>query len=208
MTYQSPAEQRFADWAESQGWDVTKRGWPDFICRRDGAIMAVEVKAGKDDIRPEQIDLLDNLSAAGIPTYVYHDGMGLKRWRARKVESVASLKLEIGQLHELVRNVIQARDEMLPGLNQHPRPEEWTQQYELDVVIRWCHATHGDRDVRPGSRMTLCSWIYFLRTHQRQEWEDIVEMIGEGFPMQVKGLHRRIHRMVVRARMQYQSQAA
>lgn len=198
MTYQSPAEQRFADWAESQGWDVTKRGWPDFICRRDGAIMAVEVKAGLDVIRPEQIDVLDDLSANGIPTYVYHDGMGLKRWRARKVESVASLKLEIGQLHELIRKVVQARDEMLPGIHPLVSPE-WNLQDELDVVIRWCNERHVDH-ARAGTRMTHCSWIYFLRKQERQEWEDIATMVGEPLPLKVKAIQRSACRVVEKAR--------
>lgn len=196
-------EARFAEWATSQGWDVTKRGWPDFICRRDGALMAVEVKGGKDNLSPEQVDALDDLSALGLPTYVYFDGLGLKRWRGRKVESVATLKEEISELHHLIRKVVQVREEMVPSIVKPPHPDEWTMQYELDLVIKWCRETHGDNDVRPGSRMTVCAWVHFLRKYQRQEWDAIVEMTGEGFPQQVKGLHRKIVRVIARAKAQY-----
>ena len=37
-------EAEFAAWATSQGWSATKRAWPDFICRRNGEVMCVEVK--------------------------------------------------------------------------------------------------------------------------------------------------------------------
>jgi hypothetical protein len=42
------AELLFVEWAEKQGWQVTKRGWPDFICRRGAELMCVEVEDGSD----------------------------------------------------------------------------------------------------------------------------------------------------------------
>jgi hypothetical protein len=191
-------EALFAEWAESQGWTVTKRGWPDFICRRNGEVMAVEVKGGADDISPEQGDTLDNLSAAGVPTYVYHHGLGLKRWRGRKTESVAELQHEIGRLHRLIGDIVQAREQMVPGIHRPPSPE-WNREDELNVVIAWCRSNHEGHD-RPGTRMTLCSWIYFLRRDQRQTWEDIVSMIGEGFPLQIKAMYRKASRAVEKTR--------
>ena len=191
-------EALFAEWAESNGWHVTKRGWPDFICRRNGEIMAVEVKGGNDDISPEQVDTLDNLSAAGVPTFVYHHGLGIKRWRGRKPESVEELKREIGALHELIRKVVNARDEMVPGIHPLVSPE-WNLQDELDVVIRWCSEKHTDHD-RAGTRMTVCSWIYFLRKQERQDWDDIASMVGEPYPLKVKAIHRSAYRVVEKAR--------
>jgi len=43
-TYKNPAERKFSEVARNQGWKITKRGWPDFICFRDGEVMFVEVK--------------------------------------------------------------------------------------------------------------------------------------------------------------------
>ena len=191
-------EAAFAEWATGNGWDVTKRGWPDFICRRDGALMAVEVKGGNDDLSPEQIDTLNDLSAAGLPTYVYHYGLGLKRWRGRKVESVASLKAEISELHQLIRKVVQARDEMLPGLS-NPMPPEWTFQAELDIVIDWCLKRHPNHD-RYGTRMTTCSWVYFFHEQEGKTFPEIITLMGEGNATLTANVHRKAVSAVEAAR--------
>ena len=191
-------ETLFREWAESQGWDVTKRGWPDFICRRGKEVMAVEVKGGNDNISPEQIDTLDNLSAAGVPTFVYHHGLGLKRWRGRRTESVAELKREIGSLHELIRKVVQARDEMLPGLS-NPKPPEWTFQAELDKVIDWCLNRHPNHD-RYGTRLTTCSWVYFFREQEGKTFPEIIELMGEGNATLTANVHRKAVSAVEAAR--------
>jgi hypothetical protein len=39
------AEEAFRRQAVDSGWTVSKRGWPDFICERDGKIVIVEIKA-------------------------------------------------------------------------------------------------------------------------------------------------------------------
>lgn len=179
----------FAEWATSLGWDVTKRGWPDFICRRDGALMAVEVKGGNDDLSPEQIDVLNDLAAAGLPTYVYHHELGLRRWPGRKTDSPASLREEIGRLHELIRRVVQERDEMIPGVARL-RPPEWDFQAELDIVIDWCRAKHRSHN-RYGTRMTTCSWVYFFHEQEHKTFEEIVVLMGEGQVAHIRNLHRK-----------------
>lgn len=183
----------FAEWAESQGWDVTKRGWPDFICRRDGALMAVEVKGGADELSPEQIDALDDLSAAGLPTYVYHHGLGLKRWRRRQSESVANLKAEIGELHALIQRIVEAREGMIPGIHR-PLSPDWSLQDELDLLIRWCAERHDGHE-RQGTRMTRCSWLYLLRRHERLPWDEIATILGEAMTV-VRGHYRAMTRIV------------
>lgn len=190
-------EAKFAEWATSNGWDVTKRGWPDFICRRDGALMAVEVKGGGDTLSPEQIDTLDNLAAAGLPTYVYHDGLGLKRWRGRRVESVANLKAEISELYELIRKVVQVRDEMVPNITT--RVPEWNLEAELDVVIEWCGTKHSHHK-RYGTRMTSCSWVYYFREKEGRDFDEIVTMMGEGTILHARAHHRKAKAAVEAAR--------
>jgi hypothetical protein len=198
-------EAMFAEWAESQGWDVTKRGWPDFMCRRNGALMVVEVKGGSDDITPEQIASLDFLSDAGIPTYVYHYGLGLKRWRHRKRESVDTLKAEIGELYALMARIVQVRDEMQPGVHRKPSPD-WTIQDELEVVIRWCEGRHNNHGLT-ATRMTHCSWIYFLRKQENLDWQEIVKIAG-GFSVQIQGLYKKASRAVQIARDAQEEYAA
>jgi hypothetical protein len=198
-------ERLFAEWAESQGWDVTKRGWPDFICRRNGEIMAVEVKGGNDDISPEQIDTLDNLSAAGVPTFVYHHGLGLKRWRGRKTgDTVEELRHEIGKLHDFIRDIIGIRDAMLPGVQ--PNYAEWTQQDEFDKISGWCRPAHGDRHRRPNTRMTFCAWVYFM-DQRGLTARQMAAMTGEDFG-EIRKYTIKARKLVAGAKAQRESLAA
>ena len=43
------AEYAFRKQASAEGWEVTKRGWPDFFCRKGDRVMCVEVKPEKKD---------------------------------------------------------------------------------------------------------------------------------------------------------------
>jgi hypothetical protein len=70
VSYSNSAEAEFADWAIAQGWQVTKRGWPDFICRRGDEIMCVEVKYA-DDLSSYQRMAARDLAARGLPVYVW-----------------------------------------------------------------------------------------------------------------------------------------
>lgn len=79
-SYRNEHEGRFADHAREQGWEVTKRGWPDFLCRLpDGRIVAVEVKPPGRGLKRTQREVFKILSAAGIPCFV-SDGETLKRF--------------------------------------------------------------------------------------------------------------------------------
>ena len=71
-------ERAFEELARAQSWNVSKRGWPDFICfDSDGRLFVVEVKprlrsrVGKFKmLKREQMRALDALKALGIPCYV------------------------------------------------------------------------------------------------------------------------------------------
>lgn len=64
------AEAQFAQWATGEGWQVTKRGWPDFICRRGSERMAVEVKH-TDGLSLEQRSAITDLSAGPLPVFIW-----------------------------------------------------------------------------------------------------------------------------------------
>jgi hypothetical protein len=77
--YPNNTEEKFACLAESNGWRVTKRGWPDFLCfGPDGEIIAVEVKpriSGRKHgilklLSREQVAVMDMLKAAGVRCFV------------------------------------------------------------------------------------------------------------------------------------------
>lgn len=62
----------------AEGYDLTKRGWPDFAAFRDGQIIAVEVKRGPGCLlRPQQQRILAALNRQGVPTYTWDPVNGL-----------------------------------------------------------------------------------------------------------------------------------
>ena len=66
-------EQRVYDHLKSDGFDVLRSGYPDFMVRRNGrysGVCAVEVKQGSDKVRPNQKIMHDMFKDAGIPVYV------------------------------------------------------------------------------------------------------------------------------------------
>ena len=78
------AEDRFEKLARSNGWGVTKRGWPDFMCTLpDGELIAVEVKprvkskTRMKQLASDQVTCMDFLTAHGIRCFV-SDGVTLE----------------------------------------------------------------------------------------------------------------------------------
>lgn len=70
--YKNEPEEAFARWAESQGWSVTKRAWPDFFCWKNGEFMCVEVKPGPEcGLKIDQFFVLRTLAAAGVACYAW-----------------------------------------------------------------------------------------------------------------------------------------
>jgi hypothetical protein len=75
------AEEKFRAKMTAAGWSLTKRGWPDFLCTRDGRFIVVEVKRGT--WRPRglaQSTVLDFLTVHGIECYSWSPRGGLMRW--------------------------------------------------------------------------------------------------------------------------------
>ena len=64
---------------ESKGWTVTKRGWPDFFCVKDGQVCAVEVKPHKkSNLKRHQIAIMGELSAKGIRCFLWSPDGGFE----------------------------------------------------------------------------------------------------------------------------------
>ena len=66
-------EQRVYDHLKSEGFDVLRSGYPDFMVQRNGrysGVCAIEVKQGTDKVRPNQEIMHDMFKDAGIPVYV------------------------------------------------------------------------------------------------------------------------------------------
>lgn len=69
----------------ASGWKLTKRGWPDFFCVKDGEIMAVEVKPHKGSLlKRDQVVVMGLLAERGIPCYLWTPDGGLERMTGLK----------------------------------------------------------------------------------------------------------------------------
>jgi hypothetical protein len=78
------AERAFYEAARARGWEVSKRGWPDFFCIREGGEVAlVEVKPHADrGLKTEQSAVLRALARYGVPCYRWSPDGGFQRVRA------------------------------------------------------------------------------------------------------------------------------
>ena len=88
--YANAAEEAFCRLAERNGWRVSKRGWPDFLCwGPNGEIIAVEVKPRRVQsgrmvmLKREQAEALDFLTSKGIRCFV-SDGVTLEPYDREK----------------------------------------------------------------------------------------------------------------------------
>ena len=66
-------EQKVYDHLKSEGFDVLRSGYPDFMVQRNGrysGVCAIEVKQGTDKVRPNQEIMHNMFKDAGIPVYV------------------------------------------------------------------------------------------------------------------------------------------
>ena len=70
-------ERLFKDLAEANGWEVTKKGYPDFICYRDSDIVLVEVKKPPNlKLSQEQAKFMDGIRKYGIKGKVWNPSDG------------------------------------------------------------------------------------------------------------------------------------
>jgi hypothetical protein len=73
-------ERLFREEAAKAGWAVSKRGWPDFILRRGGEVVFVEVKArAAKSLKPEQMEIAEMLAGAGFKVYRWSPEGGFVR---------------------------------------------------------------------------------------------------------------------------------
>ena len=64
------AEAMLYDIMVASGWKLTKRGWPDFLCKKDGRVVVIEVKSKRGHrLKEEQKEMLLWFSQAGIEAY-------------------------------------------------------------------------------------------------------------------------------------------
>lgn len=76
------------------GWEVTKRGWPDFICWRNGKIVCVEVKPDPaHHLKRTQRRIMEALIAVDIPCFRWDPKSGFTDLDNRPVHFRHSVRL-------------------------------------------------------------------------------------------------------------------
>lgn len=60
-------ETAVAEALRTEGWTVLRRGWPDFLCHRDGMAAAIEVKSPRDRLSEDQVQIHRVLVRCGLP---------------------------------------------------------------------------------------------------------------------------------------------
>ena len=64
------AEAEFFSSMESEGWELTKKGWPDFACFKDGKLVLIEVKPKRSHrLKYWQHQIMFELVKHGIRCY-------------------------------------------------------------------------------------------------------------------------------------------
>jgi len=80
VRFKNTAEQQLYERLTDLGWDVTKRGWPDFACFRNGRVVLVEVKPNSQHpLKREQRRLMAALAGQGVDCFHWSPDGGPKR---------------------------------------------------------------------------------------------------------------------------------
>lgn len=175
VTRPNVIEQQFRELAEAEGWDVTKRGWPDFLCRRNGELMAVEVKGPHDGLSAEQYEAISDLRRAGIPTFVWSPGEGYTEVGPPVGESVFSIKATLAMVRE-------AAQRGKPRLELVTTPVQWvfdeSDPITIQQVRHQCLKSHQNHQKNPvfGKTGSWCSDL--LVASQRYSVDKIFAVAG------------------------------
>jgi hypothetical protein len=72
-------EAAFAAQATSNGWTVTRRGWPDFMCWKGDDVIFVEVKPDGKPLDPHQKVIMGKLIKLGLRCFLWTPKSGMVR---------------------------------------------------------------------------------------------------------------------------------
>ena len=73
-------EQKLKEILVGQGWNVIRKGWPDFACIKDGEMIFIEAKSYRGEmLKKEQHYILTNLAKQGLECYKWDPMEGFER---------------------------------------------------------------------------------------------------------------------------------
>ena len=99
-------EEDFKSEFEANGYTVVRSGWPDFLIMKNGVVAGVELKGDNDSVKPNQQEMMDILSAAGIRCFVCH-------WKWHEVTNYMEMA---GRDDDVLKNINQRYMRKLNGL--------------------------------------------------------------------------------------------
>ena len=74
------AEMQLREKLEGEGWIVTRKGWPDFACVRNGEMIFIEVKRYRgENLKKEQHYILTNLAKPGLDCFKWDPESGFEQ---------------------------------------------------------------------------------------------------------------------------------
>jgi hypothetical protein len=73
------AERQLFQELTSRGWEVSKRGWPDFVCFKGNNLALVEVKRnGRCHLKRQQQRLMKTLASFGVKCFLWSPDGGFQ----------------------------------------------------------------------------------------------------------------------------------
>lgn len=95
MSGENIAEATFEEWAHRNGWETTKRGWPDFLAFKDKVVMFVEVKpTASQPLKASQFRVFQLLASAGFECYRYDPTTGLNPYKPGQPRRIAGMNTD------------------------------------------------------------------------------------------------------------------
>ncbi len=92
----NPAERRFAEEMAKLGWNLYKKGWPDFLGVKDDKVIFVEVKTKRSHrLKREQVVVLRLLASLGMNCYRWSPDTGLETIHPLRPTSSLALALVV-----------------------------------------------------------------------------------------------------------------
>jgi len=76
----NPSERLCVETLVRDGWEVTRRGWPDFAAFRGDDFLVAEVKRhSRNTLKRSQLDMMQTLARFGVKCYKFTPDGGFER---------------------------------------------------------------------------------------------------------------------------------
>ena len=119
-------EEEFKNEFEANGYTVVHSGWPDFLIMKNGVVAGVELKGKNDFVKPNQQEMMDILSAAGINCFVSY-------WKWHEVTNYMEMA---GRQDDVLKTINQRYMRKITGIITRLKTTKRMLNI-LDDTLRW-----------------------------------------------------------------------